>query len=77
MTVMALLKLSGKELEEWYKKSMDDLWKAEGKSREAMRFDPKEWRPIYLANEAQFKEAVDLKFKLEIIKFLENQNKRR
>ena len=76
MTVNALLELSGKELETWYQESVEKLGKLEAKAREADEYDSVHWREVWRSNARMFKNAVELKFKLTVIKYLEGEMSR-
>ena len=47
---------------------------SEAKAMKAGKHDQEHWRNIYLVHEAQFMDALDIKLKLELIKFLETQS---
>ena len=71
MTIQALIKKSGTELEEWYIEFFGEIMESEGKAVEAEKHKPEHWRGVYQAHEEQFQEALDTKFKLSIIKYIE------
>lgn len=71
MTVQALIKKSVDELVEWYHKSSTDLAEGEAKAMEAMKHDSEHWYAVYQAHETMFRDALDIKYKLAVIKLAE------
>jgi len=68
MTLQALLDKTASELVAHYIKMMNSVSEGEAKSMEAHHPEPEQFAVIYRAYHDQFLEAVDVKYKLSIIR---------